>query len=223
MQLIYIFIIIISIATLYKYLESEAYEVIYVKATNSNKEYLVRNLPDKQHAADMLHNMNENFQKMVNYLKTEDLVKTFNKFVLKRNNIPINKLSETELTLLNKYTDDVKRFIKNYNPESLSENVPSSVYTSYSENKGQRIVFCMRNKKTNELVSLNTMMFVGIHELAHVMTLSIGHKPEFWENMKILLRLAIHLNLYNCINYNINSVGYCGMEINDSPLKCTDI
>ena len=33
-------------------------------------------------------------------------------------------------------------------------------------------------------------MFVTIHELAHVMTKSIGHKTEFWDNFKFLLQEA---------------------------------
>ena len=30
-------------------------------------------------------------------------------------------------------------------------------------------------------------MFVAIHELAHIMTESVGHEPEFWDNMGFLL------------------------------------
>ena len=37
-----------------------------------------------------------------------------------------------------KFDKDIKRLIKNYNPDSLSENTPDSKYTSYSENKGAK-------------------------------------------------------------------------------------
>ena len=34
------------------------------------------------------------------------------------------------------------------------------------------------------------MTFVGIHELGHVMSKTIGHNDEFWSNFKFLLKEA---------------------------------
>ena len=34
----------------------------------------------------------------------------------------------------------------------------------------------------DELIDEHTLMFVTIHEMAHICTKSIGHKTEFWEN-----------------------------------------
>ena len=39
----------------------------------------------------------------------------------------------------------------------------------------------------DNLIDEHTLMFVSIHELSHVMTKSIGHKQEFWDNFKYLL------------------------------------
>ena len=218
----YIFVIIICIAILYKYMETQSYEVEYVKS-KSGKEYLVRNVSDKQQAADNLDEMNSRFLKLIEYSKNEDNFELFKKFVIKKTDIEsIDKLDNNQSKNLKQFNEDIKRLIGNYNPNSLSENVPNSVYTSYSENKGQKIVFCLRSKKTDQLVDLNTMMFVGLHELAHLMTHSIGHKPEFWENFRILLRIAIRIGIYQCIDYNIESKDYCGTKITDSPLKCGD-
>jgi hypothetical protein len=222
MQYQYVFVIIICIAILYKYMEASAYEVEYIKSS-SGAEYLVRNVPDKQQAADNLDEMNIRFMKLINYCKNEDNFELFKKFVIKKDIKSIDELNETQAKLLNQFNKDIKRLISNYNPNSLSENVPNSVYTSYSENKGQKIVFCLRSKRTNKLVDINTMMFVGLHELAHLMTHSIGHKPEFWDNFRILLRIAIRIEIYNCIDYNIESQDYCGTKITDSPLKCGDV
>ena len=33
--------------------------------------------------------------------------------------------------------------------------------------------------------------FVALHELSHVMTVSVGHTQEFWENFKFLLKEAV--------------------------------
>ena len=61
-------------------------------------------------------------------------------------------------------------------------------------------------------------MFVAIHELAHVMTKSIGHTEEFWGNMKYLLKESIKIGVYKESDYRANPKKYCGTEITDSPL-----
>ena len=60
-------------------------------------------------------------------------------------------------------------------------------------------------------------MFVTIHELAHVMTESVGHEPEFWNNMSYLLHEAEKLGIYTHKEYSKVPVNYCGMEINSTP------
>ncbi len=62
-------------------------------------------------------------------------------------------------------------------------------------------------------------MFVAIHELAHLMTKSIGHKPEFWDNMKFLLEIGIELGVYTKQDFAKNPVKYCGTKITDTPLN----
>ena len=63
----------------------------------------------------------------------------------------------------------VRRLVeKERRPDQLSESLPNTSYTSYSVNKGEKIVFCIESKKTGKLVDMNTIMFVAIHELAHM-------------------------------------------------------
>ena len=85
--------------------------------------------------------------------------------------------------------------INRFNPDNKSESTPSDKYTSYSVNKGEKIIFCIRDKSPGpeqfKIINVNTLMFVAIHELAHVMTKSIGHEPDFWNNMRYLLSVAI--------------------------------
>ena len=63
------------------------------------------------------------------------------------------------------------------------------------------------------------MMFVAIHELAHLMTKSIGHTPEFWDNMRFLLKKGIELNVYKKHDYNKVPKDYCGTQITSTPLN----
>ena len=53
--------------------------------------------------------------------------------------------------------------------------------------------------------------------MAHVMTKSIGHTKEFWNNFRFLLRVAVKNNIYKYQNFNLKPERYCGMEITDSP------
>ena len=115
----------------------------------------------------------------------------------------------------------VARFVARYQPDVFSENSMSSADTSYSENKGQRIVVCLRDKtKAPEypLVGINTVMFVMLHEMAHLMTETIGHTPEFWGNFKRILHDAVKVGIYTPVNYAHQPVADCGMMITDSPL-----
>lgn len=222
---VYLFIFIICIIILYKHFENSTYEVVYVTAKN-NKSYLVRNLSDKQEASNILAEMSDRFTKIVKYLSTRECFKLWTLYVLKdtsRYKQESEIKSKSDIKSYDKFCQDIKRLIKNYNPNVLSENTPDSKFTSYSENKGKKIVFCMREKSNNKLVDLNTMMFVGLHELSHLMTKSVGHHEEFWENFKILLRIAIRLGVYKCQDFEKESKAYCGTRITDSPLRCGDV
>ena len=106
----------------------------------------------------------------------------------------------------------------NFNPDRLSETGLGAKYTSYSVNKGEEIAICVR-QPDNTFIDDNTVMFVVIHELAHVMTKSVGHTQEFWDNMAYLLERAEELKIYVPKNYRESPVDYCGMEINTTPHK----
>lgn len=174
----------------YTHYEHLTNEVTYVKSSIDNNEYLVRNLEDKEAAANMLANIRIKLQKICDVMK-------------------------------NKYPTDesVTRMVERFNPDNITESGKNNQYTSYSINKGEKIVFCIRQKNDKEdLVDENTMTFVSIHELAHIMTKSVGHTPEFWDNFKRLLKIAIEEGLYNKEDYTKNPKEYCGIKVSDSPL-----
>ena len=115
--------------------------------------------------------------------------------------------------------DNVKRMVKNFNPTTIKETLPTSEYTAYSENKGEKLAFCLNKKKSNNenLIDSNTLTFVAIHELGHIMTESVGHTEEFWNNFKFLLENAVELKLYTPVDYKKEPENYCGMDITDNP------
>ena len=114
--------------------------------------------------------------------------------------------------------EDVIRLKKNFNPNKITETLPTSELTAYSENKGEKMAFCLnKTKNTGTLIDINTLTFVGIHELAHTMTKSIGHKQEFWKNFKFLLENAVKIGIYKPVDYKKENQSYCGMTITDNP------
>lgn len=183
------FICIILIAILYIHFENKQSDVVYIKSKIDNRKYLVRNLDDKQESADLLATIRRNLVRLTQELK-------------KKNNNNV----------------DIDRMVNNFNPNNISESDKNNKYTSYSVNKGEKIVFCVRSRdERNKLVKLNIMMFVALHELAHTMTESIGHTEEFWNNFRILLRNARRMGIYKRVNYNETPVDYCGTKITDDP------
>jgi len=120
----------------------------------------------------------------------------------------------------NKFPNDdrVQRLIKGFDPKKVQETLPTSELTAFSENKGEKLAFCLAKTKHSEhLIDENTLTFVYTHELAHIATKSVGHKKEFWDNFKFLLEEAKEMGFYTPIDYKKDNQTYCGMTITDNP------
>ena len=161
-----------------------------VVSTVDGNKYCVRERKKIKEASDLLATVTDKCKKLVKYMS--------------------EKHPENE---------DVKRLVKGFNPKKIMETLPTSSYTAYSENKGERIAFCLNKKKNNDdnLIDESTLTFVAIHELSHVMTKSIGHKTEFWDNFKFLLENAKNAGIHNPVDYKKKPQEYCGMTIHDNP------
>uniref|UniRef100_A0A6C0HWL9 WLM domain-containing protein n=1 Tax=viral metagenome TaxID=1070528 RepID=A0A6C0HWL9_9ZZZZ len=188
--LFYVMIGFILLVCLKVYSESGVYNLKCIVSTIDGNKYCVREREMEQEAADLLAEVTG---------KCKELVKYMDK----------------------KHPNDerVKRLVKGFNPKKISETLPTSELTAYSENKGEKIAFCLNKKKNGtQLIDLNTLTFVAIHELSHIMTTTIGHKQEFWQNFKFLLENAEKAGIYKPVDYKKQPEDYCGMTISDSPL-----
>ena len=110
----------------------------------------------------------------------------------------------------------VIRLKKNFNPDVLKEGIDNPSYTSYTVNKGEEIILCLRTD--GKLVDINVLTFVCIHELSHIGNETVGHDTPFWDFFKELLIEAINIGVYIKYDYKKMPVKYCGMMITDSPL-----
>jgi hypothetical protein len=185
-----ILVIFIIIIAIKLYLSSDSFNLrCIISGVNGNK-YCVRDRNKLELAADKLAHVNNNLNKLVNHLA--------------------KKYPEKE---------NVKRLINGYNPKKIYETLPTSEFTAYSENKGEKLAFCLDTEKNSKgrLIDLNTLMYVALHEISHIATKSIGHNDEFWNNFKFMISEAKAINIYNPIDYKKEPARYCGMNISDNP------
>jgi len=165
----------------------------YVKSNLDNKYYLVREREDKQQAANMLAKIHQNIMTLSNQLeKDKEKYKDYKEYI----------------ELLHKKADDIV----------LVESTQDSAYTSYSVNKGEQIVFCLRTKRTgNQLHDLNLVMYVVLHEISHVACpIYDNHGPLFRKIFAFLATRAVEMGLYTRVDFKTNPKEYCGMDINES-------
>tara|TARA_B100000282_G_C31668671_1_gene461077 strand:- start:280 stop:879 length:600 start_codon:yes stop_codon:yes gene_type:complete len=187
------YIVLFSIIGLIIYLYINNLSEFQLKCIVSDEDgnkYCVRERSKIDEAADLLAKTTQKCKQLVEYMK-------------------------------NKYPDkdNVKRLVDGFNPKKIMETLPTSKFTAYSENKGEKIAFCLNKQKhdNDNLIDESTLTFVAIHELSHVMTVSIGHKSEFWENFKFLLENAKEAGIHEPVDYKQQPKEYCGMKIHDNP------
>ena len=185
-----IMIAFIIILCLKIYSESDAFNLKCIISDVDSKTYCVRERPKLELAADLLAQVAKKCKILVNYVD--------------------KKYPEDE---------DIQRLVKNFNPTKISETLPTSKYTAYSENKGEKIALCLDKEKNGNggLIDDNTLIFVAIHEVSHIATKSVGHNDEFWSNFKFLLGEASKIGIYKPIDYKRSPKRYCGIKIKDSP------
>ena len=171
------------------YYDSDAFNLKCIIASKDGNTYCVREREKLELAANLLADVTKKMKDMVAYMKQTH--------------------PEDPRTI---------RLVEGFNPKKINETLPTSELTAYSENKGEKLAFCLNTtKEGNKLIDLNTLTFVALHELSHIMTESVGHKQDFWQNFKFLLENAKSAGIYDPVDYKKKPKEYCGMKINDNP------
>ncbi len=170
-------------------------EVTLVRSNIDGKQYIVQNKPDKQAAADALAQIKRNMSTLMEYCATRH--------------------SKDERII---------RLNSKFDPNDISEGTEDAKYTTYTLNKGEKMVFCLRTRDTRDHVhDVNLLTFVAVHEMAHVMTLSEGHTEEFNKNFQFLIKEAVKAGIYRPENYRDSPRQYCGISVTDTPLGNEDM
>ena len=185
-----VLVIFIIIIVSKLYFNSDTFNLKCIISDVNGNKYCVRDRNKLELAADRLAHVNNNLNKLVNHLS--------------------KKYPEKE---------NVQRLVNGYNPKKIYETLPTSEFTAYSENKGEKLAFCLDTEKNSKgrLIDINTLMYVALHEVSHIATKSIGHNDEFWNNFKFMITEAKEINIYNPVDYQKEPARYCGMNISDNP------
>lgn len=184
-------LLLLFILVIYVQRRSDDTEVVLVRSSIDGKEYIVQNKSDKQQAADALATVRADLIRFVEMLQSK----------------------ETK-------DERVQRLASKFNPDTISEGTEDARYTTYTLNKGEKMVFCLRTRDQSDHIHRHTLLlFVAIHELGHVCTLSEGHTDEFNENFKWLIEKAVDYKIYTPENFRANPQQYCGIEVSDTPLE----
>ena len=187
-NLLKIIVSIVIVLLVIGYLKFGESALTFTKASDE-KFHLVRDLPDKEEAAEMLAEIKRRLQLLINYCIT---------------NYPSNP--------------DVQLMKQRFKTQNIQETDLSDSGTSYTIDKGKELHLCLRNKEDSKLHQINILMFVSIHELAHIKSTSYGHNSEFGKNFVFLLKQATKIGIYKPIDYSKNPVNFCGMDVTDSPM-----
>ena len=155
------------------------------------KNYAVRKtgtLQNRQTAADYLAKINHKVDTLVNYMY--------------KNSLPDH--------------DTATRLYNRWHSCELKETPSSEKSAAFTLNKSAEVRLCIRDPNGG-FEDPNTSMFVILHELAHVMSISYGHGEEFKENFDYITHLASELGIYKPQNFRMYPKRYCGVEINTTP------
>jgi hypothetical protein len=169
--------------------------LFFVKQVDHFKGYYVQDKPDKQEAADTI-------RKIVNALNrlTLELYEERDKY---------DAAHQGYIEAIYDQMDEIV----------FRESDEGSNLTSYSVNKGEEVVFCIRSKKDHRIHDFNLLMYVAVHELAHIACPEVGHTELFFDINRFLLKRAVELGIYTPVDYQAAPTEYCGMTLNSQILR----
>ena len=203
-----ILLLIILIIVFFIYYRVGKSDMTYVKSDIDSNMYFVRNLKDKKKAANLLAKIKSNIHQITDYMYKKLENPTLN------NTPRYKEFKPYILQLKNKIKDVV-----------IEESPSNSPHTSFTINKGEEMVFCIRSKsilsriidsKSNNIHDANLVMYVALHEISHVACPEYNHTPLFEKIFRFICEEAIEMKMYDKIDFKNTPIEYCGMTIDNS-------
>lgn len=171
-----------------------------VKSKVDNHTYDVKDMDQSQIAADKLAVINQRISKLISHLEAK----------------------------YGKDHPNTRLLSDRYNAGALHEHTPYffNSNVAFTMQKGRSLGICMRNLESADksFHKLDNIMFVMLHEIAHIATNASQHPPEFWSLFKFILHEAAEAGVYTPIDYRNNPIVYCdGTEIAYNPYFDTSL
>jgi hypothetical protein len=186
-------LLLLATIFVFLYISSINKNMVYIYSDIDNKSYLVRDLPDKQRAANILARLKLSLIRLSDYMY------------------------DKKDTIYNEYSEYITRLGSKIKYVDIQESTAVSMYTSYSVNKGEQIIFCLREKSfSGNLHDVNLVMYVALHEIAHIACPEYGHTELFKKIFAFFVLVAIDIGIYKKIYFNDDPVNYCGLTITES-------
>lgn len=173
--------------------------LVLMQSNLDNNYYYVRNTNDKKESVDKIARIKFNLIKLLDIIISDTQGDN-------SKNIPIDI----------KYFENARSKL---NITKFSENTKNSEGTSYNVNKGEEIILCLKSKKNATNHDDNIIMYVAIHELAHVVCPEIGHTKLFNSIFAYMLKISIQHRLYKYQDYSEETQEYCGIEVDQNILN----
>lgn len=175
---------------------------------------VVADLPNPHGAAKLLAGANNSVLRLLAYLRRKYSIDAPGGAPEHTNDSPAQLMLERAYALLD-----------GYNFETVSENDPRGSGTAFTVRKGESMKLCLREKGAPyRLIGHNTLLFVLIHEVAHIAAFDVwSHAWGFWVTFKWLLNEARLAQVYVPVNYEKAPVIYCGLVIEYSPYFDSEI
>jgi len=208
-------VIVFSILLIYLFYRAKKTIVV---PFNDNNWNVAGGYDDTREAARTMHDCNETVLLLLRHLKAKYYIgATDDEIVANRD--------DYERATSSEWYPVVVALLSGYNPEEFYENDPRySSETSYTLNKGDRMFICMRDKKTYRIMDKRIIIFVMIHEAAHIANYNgWGHDERFWQVFKYLLREAEEANIYRSVDYKRYPINYCGLHVDYNPIFDSEV
>jgi len=178
--------------------------MLYEKQSQDGRKWTVVNFENSSEAAELLARLDKRMREFVEWLR-------------RKYKVDVGEYVDNGGVSVN---DVVSRFVKKYTPDMIEEtDLRWTDDTSWTVAKGEKMYLCLRDKKQHlSLVDLNTLVYVCLHEMAHVANPEWGHGRQFWQMFAFILSEAVAAGIYMPVDYEKYPVQYCGLMINYQPL-----
>lgn len=193
MSLDYVIVLFTVVALIMATVTKKLYRdrnLVRIKSTINSKFYIVRQSKNSEEAANMLARLEQKINEINTILQRDEARKKYPQ-----------------------HREHIEQMNAALPHMELKESDPNTKHTSYTINKGETMIVCLRSKVDGRIHDENLVLYVVLHELAHVACPEWGHTPLFTQIFRMITEVATEHGVYKRIDFENHPAVYCGMNI----------